>query len=985
METNEDRVLKNAKRRAHPSVEIELVDESSENEVVDACPESVDSPQNEEKQGEPTLYKRVIYIPTNTNGTDQVQQQQHSMVSPKTLNCFNKVIDVQEVDGDDNTDTIPQTRGRCDNEDIQCESVLVTEPAAVEPNRNNTMISNTHELTSYWKQWADGLNPRVILSAFLVLVMSFVWILAVGSWLASRTGDMIGTAEVFLSTFLCGTLFAVCGSQPILIVGVSIPSLVFVSGVFSTADRLSLKFVPWMGWIAIWGAVVLAILACLKPWTMSLVDQLTQFSWEIVQMFVGLTFLWHGVEETIHFFTGDATNDSALLSLWLVTCSLLLGILLDGARHSHFLSWRYLRILADFGPTFIVLALIALPGIPKWSRIKLSQVKMPSWGYHSDDIMKMGALVKLKAVPFWAIFLAVIPGALLAALVLIDHDSTSTFLSSDSEESRKQKHISRRRDLLTLAVILLLCGLLGLPFCYGLFPQSIRHICVLTHKMSISSSDLERRDIFIPGHSRGKVRVQRVSSLLISLIIGIPLLPKVSSLLKKVPQPLLLGYCLQMGLLSFRGLRLSDYLRIAIFKGSAAEGPSLVAVRLYIITQIGCVATIFAVSCTQAALIFPLFLLTAVWLRHCVMGRVFQKPEFEILDKKLFVGKQHDTSPDPSLANPSDTCQQQVHSWFQSNTIPASEGESSGSSFSQHSLPLPSEVKTRRLKERSLRRKKRKRHDSSFEAGGHVTSITVSGEETTKSRHSGHKRDLGSWSSLSSSLRFLRGTKDDPPSLSSLNDKSKGHSRFPKRARNMTVCLSLKGGDVDIDLDMHSNILYDPYWGDAIVISTENAMFNESKGENVPNADVKPIIMKQQQQQFMSLDKPEQMLSLMGSPEIINGSEVGQQQKLKQQQQQEELCMKNINEGHDALVVNRLRRATVSFDEWANASDSLPVAAVSFSSGVASTSASTSCASSSSSPTPIDADTICIGPVLPYALLIPAHSLANTTQRPCSS
>lgn len=984
METSANQGLKDEGRRHHPSVEIELVDESLEEELVDAqTPESFDpiSQYDQDKQGEPTLYKRVIYVPATT------QRKDEEAVHPVQQPCKFSPDMATSHEADNGIGTIP---GCNINEDISCGSVL-GQPAFEESNSMSTfMSSQTHcQLPSYWKQWAHGLHPSIAFTALLVTAMNFVWILALGSWLASSTGDKIGTAEVFLSTFISGTLFAVLGSQPVLIVGVSVPFLVFASAVYSTADRLSLDFLPWMGWIVIWAGVLVALVATFKTWTISLARHLTQFSWEIVQMFVGLTFLRHGAEETINFFMVHASNASALLSLWLMTSSFLLGTLMDGSRRSsQCLSWKCRQIVADFGPAFIVLALVALSEVPKLSKIKLSRVDMPRCGYHSDDLTNLGTLVRLRGVPLWAIFLALILGVLLAVLVLIDHDYTSSFRTSrDTGELKEQNLTRRRRDLLILAASFILCGLLGLPLCYGLFPQTTRHILALTSKRSISSSDLESQNsIFSSGDSRVKVRVQRVSSLLVSLSIGIPLLPKVAWLLKKVPKPIILGYCLQMGVLSFKGLGLKKNLSVTVFK-SSPDGPSLIAARVYIITQIGCVAAIFAVSYTQAALISPLFLLTAIWLRHYVMARLFQKEEFEMLDQRLFMGNYHEGNTDSSiLDNLNSSHEREAHNWFQSTSIHPVGCESRGSSFSQHRLPLPSEVKSRRLKERSSRRK-RKRHLLSEAAVGQMTSM-VSAEETTKSSmRLEHKREWGSWGScsLSSSLRFIRGLslRDNPSCLGSFNENSnsKGLARLHKRARNKTHCLTLKGEDqeVDQDLDVHSNILYDPYWGDAIIISSENDMFDESKADNQQYSNSK------QWQQLMAIDRCEKPLSLMQVGPLQQPSDEKNQKQMQQEEEDSMLC-KN-NDSAPSLENRAARKGTISFDEWANVSScdssgSNSISAVASASTSASTSASGASTSSTSNP---DADgddgtaTKYISPSLPLAFLVPAHPLSART------
>jgi len=52
----------------------------------------------------------------------------------------------------------------------------------------------------------------------------------------------------------------------------------------------------------------------------------------------------------------------------------------------------------------------------------------PRTGFRTDGLTKLGSLVKLKNVPLWAIFLAVIPGSLLASMIFVDHNAASILI-----------------------------------------------------------------------------------------------------------------------------------------------------------------------------------------------------------------------------------------------------------------------------------------------------------------------------------------------------------------------------------------------------------------------------------------------------------------------------------------------------------------------------------------------------------------------------
>lgn len=63
------------------------------------------------------------------------------------------------------------------------------------------------------------------------------------------TEHQIGVVETLFSTALCGVLFAVVGGQPLVVLGVTGPIVIFTRTIYSIAKDLDLDFLQFYAWI----------------------------------------------------------------------------------------------------------------------------------------------------------------------------------------------------------------------------------------------------------------------------------------------------------------------------------------------------------------------------------------------------------------------------------------------------------------------------------------------------------------------------------------------------------------------------------------------------------------------------------------------------------------------------------------------------------------------------------------------------------------
>lgn len=225
----------------------------------------------------------------------------------------------------------------------------------------------------YVDDWtcAKDAKLRVLASFTFILFASAIPALAFGQQLAQYTDGQLTAVQVLAATAITGTLQALAGGQPLLIVGVAEPIVITYDFMYRFArDRESIGtalFLPWAGWVCIWTSGFLFVLAATNAAVY--VSKFTRFAGEVL-------FFQQAVKGLYDEFTSDTVPDyswrlvNGLWSLFLAFGVTLSALLLRMARR-----WRFLNAplcsssLADYGSAGMVVAWsglsFAVTGTPK--------------------------------------------------------------------------------------------------------------------------------------------------------------------------------------------------------------------------------------------------------------------------------------------------------------------------------------------------------------------------------------------------------------------------------------------------------------------------------------------------------------------------------------------------------------------------------------------------------------------------------------------
>ena len=476
-------------------------------------------------------------------------------------------------------------------------------------------------LPLYLDDWRCGVGDPKALSATLYIFFTNVLPAVAFSLLLSvRTGGQLGAVEVVLSMGIGGVLFALFAGQPLVIVGVTGPVTIFCYTLCDVCTALGVPFLGALFYTSAWAACMHAALAATNACDF-FPRYVTAFSGDSFGCLICVIYVYSGCAEFASIF-GSAPLDAALLSLLLGLSCLWLASQLDKARTWPLLTPALRGAVADYGQTAAILATTLLQFVP--GLVPVPRLQVPSRPMLPRPWLDVAAIA---GVPAWAAVACCVPALILTALLYFDHNISS--LLSQRPEFHLRKPPAFNLDFLLLGLSVFLTGVLGLPPNYGLIPQAPLHVRALA--TVTATSDI------------AAVCETRVSALGQSLLILALLSPPLLAALGAIPQGVLAGLFLHLGLSGLLGNALvarlcfllagradRDALRAA---HGWARGP-VAGIAVFTLLQVAIVGAIFAITLTQGGIVFPVVVVLLVPLRLVLFPQLFDAAQLERLDPR---------------------------------------------------------------------------------------------------------------------------------------------------------------------------------------------------------------------------------------------------------------------------------------------------------------------------------------------------------------
>uniref|UniRef100_A0AAQ4PCL2 Anion exchange protein n=1 Tax=Gasterosteus aculeatus aculeatus TaxID=481459 RepID=A0AAQ4PCL2_GASAC len=515
------------------------------------------------------------------------------------------------------------------------------------------------------------------LSAILFIYLGTVTnAITFGGLLGDATENMQGVLESFMGTALTGVAFCLMGGQPLIILSSTGPVLVFERLLFNFSRYNSLDYLEFRLWIGLWSAFYCLMLVATDA--SYLVQYFTRFTEEGFSCLISFIFIYDAFKKMLklahHYpinadfkmehvtqydclcmaplllfvssaqpmnatwsslsksdclkyngelvgkaceFIPDITLMSFILFFGTYTCSMCL----KKFKTSQFFPTSVRKLISDFA---IILAILIFCGVDMLVGVETPKLIVPS--EFKPTSSKRGWFVPpFGGNPWWVYLAASLPALLVTILVFMDQQITAVIVNR--KEHMLKKGAGYHLDLLWVAILLIICSFMGLPWYVAATVISIAHIDSL--KMETETSAPGEQPKFLG------VREQRLTGVVVFILTGLSVL--MAPILKFIPMPVLYGVFLYMGVASLNGVQFMDRLKLLLMP--AKHQPDLVYLRhvplrkvhLFTFIQILCLALLWVLKSTVAAIVFPVMILALVAVRKA-MDYMFSQYELGFLD-----------------------------------------------------------------------------------------------------------------------------------------------------------------------------------------------------------------------------------------------------------------------------------------------------------------------------------------------------------------
>ncbi|XP_024022911.1 probable boron transporter 2 [Morus notabilis] len=357
-------------------------------------------------------------------------------------------------------------------------------------------------LMCYKQDWTGGFKAgfRILAPITYIFFASAIPVISFGEQLDRNTEGVLTAVQTLASTALCGIIHSIIGGQPLLILGVAEPTVIMYTFMFNFAkNRPDLGpdlFLAWTGWVCVWTAVLLFLLAVLGA--CSIINRFTRLAGELFGFLIAVLFMQEAIKGLVdEFHIPERENPKAIefQPAWrfangMFALVLSFGLLLTALRSRKARSWRYgsgwLRgFIADYGVPLMVLVWTAVSYIPGRSVPEGIPRRLFSPNPWSPGAYENWTVIKdMLNVPVLYIIGAFIPATMIAVLYYFDHSVASQL--AQQQEFNLKKPPSYHYDLLLLGFMVIICGLLGIPPSNGVIPQSPMHtksLATLKHQL----------------------------------------------------------------------------------------------------------------------------------------------------------------------------------------------------------------------------------------------------------------------------------------------------------------------------------------------------------------------------------------------------------------------------------------------------------------------------------------------------------------------
>lgn len=540
------------------------------------------------------------------------------------------------------------------------------------------------KLPFFASDFYDALHIQSLSAILFIYLGTVTNAITFGGLLGDATENMQGVLESFLGTALTGAVFCLLSGQPLTILSSTGPVLVFERLLFNFSKDNGFDYLEFRLWIGLWSGIFCLLLVATDA--SFLVQYFTRFTEEGFSALISFIFIYDAFKKMIKLahhnpihsyydpdlitqynchcapgnsselldlaawtnstdlpvnatwtsltrnqclkygglLVGDACGyvpDITLMSLILFFGTYTCSMGLKKFKTSRFFPTRVRKLISDFA---IILTILVFCGVDAFVGVDTPKLIVPS-EFKPTSPLRGWFVPPFGGNPWWVYLAASLPALLVTILIFMDQQITAVIVNR--KEHKLKKGAGYHLDLFWVAVLMIICSFMGLPWYVAATVISIAHIDSL--KMETETSAPGEQPKFLG------VREQRVTGICVFLLTGLSVF--MAPILKFIPMPVLYGVFLYMGVASLNGVQFMDRLKLLLMP--AKHQPDLIYLRhvpqrrihLFTFIQALCLALLWILKSTVAAIIFPVMILALVAVRKA-MDYIFSQHDLSYLD-----------------------------------------------------------------------------------------------------------------------------------------------------------------------------------------------------------------------------------------------------------------------------------------------------------------------------------------------------------------
>ncbi|XP_031755128.1 electrogenic sodium bicarbonate cotransporter 4 isoform X3 [Xenopus tropicalis] len=491
-----------------------------------------------------------------------------------------------------------------------------------------------------------------------------------GGLLGDATDNYQGVMESFLGTAMAGSVFCLFAGQPLIILSSTGPILIFEKLLFDFSKGNNIDYMEFRLWIGLHSALQCLILVATDA--SFIIKYITRFTEEGFSTLISFIFIYDAIKKMIGAFKYYPINsdfkpdyvtlyrcecvapdpaldwtqlsmkeclkyggslvgnsckyvpDLALMSFILFFGTYSMTLSLKKFKFSRYFPTKLRKLISDFS---IFMSILIFVGLDSLCGLDTPKLQVPT-EFKPTRPDRGWFVFPFGKNPWWIYLASALPALLVTILIFMDEQITAVIVNR--KENKLKKGCGYHLDLFWVGVLMAVCSFMGLPWYVAATVISIAHIDSL--KMETETSAPGEQPQFLG------VREQRVTGIVVFILTGISVF--LAPVLKYIPMPVLYGVFLYMGVASLSGIQFWD--RCKLFMMPAKHQPDyaylrhvpLRKVHLFTLVQIICLAVLWILKSTVAAIIFPVMILGLMMVRK-MLDWVFSQHDLAWLDDIL--------------------------------------------------------------------------------------------------------------------------------------------------------------------------------------------------------------------------------------------------------------------------------------------------------------------------------------------------------------